>query len=230
MGTAAIVNLTSVSCSQIFAFWKHIHGCRKRHAPTYSETPICSYSYGTAPGLLDTRCFQKATNKYLYLPFTTETPLHILSGFITGEIIRYIKRCSAVDDYVQMLTVFHARLRLRGYPMAFLGPVFGAAPSYDKRDALLTPSPPADQARSHCLILSFSRAFERLQIARALHEHVHLLPLHLQEIKIIVAWRLPRKLGGLLATFRYPRLTLPSIQHKVGLLIAPLASGNISPT
>ena len=36
-------------------------------------------------GLLDTRCFQKATNKYLYLPFTTETPLHILSGFITGE-------------------------------------------------------------------------------------------------------------------------------------------------
>jgi hypothetical protein len=167
----------------------------------------------------------------LYLPFTTETPLHILSGFITGEIIQYIKRCSAVDDYVQMLTVFHARLRLRGYPMAFLGPVFGAAPSYDKRDALLTPSPPADQARSHCLILSFSRAFERLQIARALHEHVHLLPLHLQEIKIIVAWRLPRKLGGMLATFRYPRLTLPSIQHKVGLLIAPpLASGNISPT
>ena len=129
-----------------------------------------------------------------------------------------------------MLTLFHSRLRLRGYPLAFLGPVFANAATYDRRAALLPEPVKATPARAHVLVLTFSRAFERLRIARTLHEHLHLLPPHVRDCKTIVAWRLPRKLGGLLATFRYPRLT-PRIQNEVGNTDAPSPAGDaVSPT
>jgi hypothetical protein len=166
--------------------------------------------------LLDSRCFQKATNRYLYLPFSTETPRHVFMSFITGEIRRYVKRCSLIDDYVHMLELFRARLKLRGYTDSFLSFAFAAAPRYADRSHLLGASSgaaPAASARSHVLIADFSHALQRVQVARVLHECLHLLPLPLRDVPIVVAWRQPRKLAALLVSYRYPRhpLTQPDL-------------------
>jgi hypothetical protein len=61
-------------------------------------------------GILDYSCYQKAVNRYLYLPFSTETPRHILSGFIRGELIRYLKRSSDELSFVRMQVIFFHRL------------------------------------------------------------------------------------------------------------------------
>jgi hypothetical protein len=72
---------------------------------------------------------------------------------------------------------------------------------------------PAASARSHVLIADFSHALQRVQVARVLHECLHLLPLPLRDVPIVVAWRQPRKLAALLVSYRYPRhpLTQPDL-------------------
>jgi hypothetical protein len=137
-------------------------------------------------------------------------------SFITGEIRRYVKRCSLIDDYVHMLELFRARLKLRGYTDSFLSFAFATAPRYADRSHLLGASSgaaPAASARSHVLIADFSHALQRVQVARVLHECLHLLPPPLRDVPIVVAWRQPRKLAALLVSYRYPRhpLTQPDL-------------------
>ena len=88
-------------------------------------------------GLLSTACYQKPVNRYLYLPFLTEMPRHVLTGFIHGEIIRYIKRCSNLLDFFGMLRLFWTRLSVRGYPGPYLCETFHSAADYSQRVALL---------------------------------------------------------------------------------------------
>ena len=89
--------------------------------------PICYIDSGLSQ-FLNFCCFQKAVNRYLYLPFSTATPRHVLSGFIKGELIRYIKRSSQQIGFFKMKTIFWLRLRARGYSVAFLRLAFAAAP------------------------------------------------------------------------------------------------------
>ena len=163
-----------------------------------------------ATGILDTTCFQKAVNKYLYLPFSTDTPRHILSGFIMGELIRYAKRSSSQIAFVRMQTLFWERLRLRGYTRDFLLKAFAMAPTYSTvRARLMAPPPQPATAADRCfvLVLNYSRSLEKLNLSRVLHEYKYLLPQHLRERRTILAWRVPRKIAGLVGTFRYPRST-----------------------
>ena len=44
--------------------------------------------------------------------------------------------------------------------------------------------------------------FLLINCSHILHEHHYLLPAKLQELKVILAWRAPRKLGGMLIPFR----------------------------
>lgn len=158
-------------------------------------------------GLLQFCCFQKAVNRYLYLPYSTATPRHILSGFIKGELIRYIKRCSAASDFFRMKCLFWMRLRARGYPLAFLRAAFLLAPNYAQRDSLLavrSPLQSATDTRDHVLILDFSPQLKALNLRTVLYEHRALLPAHLRT-QFIVAWRVPTKLAALLVPFRFDR-------------------------
>eukprot|EP01050_Picozoa_sp_SAG11_P003502 SAG11_NODE_199_length_12635_cov_104.801771_5_plen_393_part_01 len=77
-----------------------------------------------ACGCLDTTVFQKAVNRYLYTPFNSEHPWHCRIGLVHGELRRYIKRCSARADYIEIATEFRQRLHLRGYPFCFLSEAF----------------------------------------------------------------------------------------------------------
>ena len=109
-----------------------------------------------------------------------------------------------------MCLLFWSRLKLRGYTDRFLSAVFNKAPSYDERSRLLAPNTDAvSRPRSHALILSYSRALHKCQLGRAMHEYKYLLPPHLRTAKLILAWRLPRKIAGIIVPFRYPRQLQP---------------------
>jgi hypothetical protein len=154
-------------------------------------------------GLLSTACYQKPMNRYLYLPFITEMPRHVLVGFIRGEIIRYIKRCSSVMAFLKMLSLFWERLRGRGYPASFLFQLYNTGANYTERAALLAkPDRTEADERSQVLILTFSRSLHQAQLGRILHEHRYLLPEKLQAQKVILAWRAPRKAGSMLIPYR----------------------------
>jgi hypothetical protein len=137
----------------------------------------------------------------LYLPFSTATPRHVLSGFIKGELIRYIKRSSQQVDFFTMKTLFWLRLRARGYSVAFLRLAFAAAPSYARRDWLLS-TRTKEETKTHIMILNFSAQLQAANLTRHLYEFRYLLPKHLQT-SFVVAWRVPSKLAALLVPFDF---------------------------
>jgi len=42
-------------------------------------------------GLLDLKTYQKPVNAYLYIPYTSEHPMHTLKSFVQSELKRYIR-------------------------------------------------------------------------------------------------------------------------------------------
>ena len=156
-------------------------------------------------GMLDTTCYQKPVNRYLYIPFCSELPLATLRGWIKAEITRYLKRCSRETDYLDMLVLFWARLRARGYPESFLCGLFDKAPLFTQREALLYKDKPARNDRIQCLITEYSHAKHRLKLGEIMHMNKHLLPAHLQG-EFILAYRALPKLGTHLCTYRFPRM------------------------
>jgi hypothetical protein len=60
--------------------------------------------------------YQKAMNKYLYLPYLSHHPQHVFKGIIKGELIRYTKTNTYKEDYLAIAKSFRNRLVARGYP------------------------------------------------------------------------------------------------------------------
>ena len=81
------------------------------------------------------------------------------------------------------------------------------------------------------------RSARRLMInprARAisiLHEYRYLLPDHIRRSKMLIAWKVPRKLAGILCTFKYtkPKGHLPNLPHSSSPPPAARGRGTLSP-
>lgn len=68
--------------------------------------------------------FQKPLNKYLYIPYESFHPASNKKAFIKGELMRYARNSSTNLAYVNTREKFWKRLRVRGYPVRFLLPLF----------------------------------------------------------------------------------------------------------
>lgn len=68
--------------------------------------------------------YQKPLNKYLYIPFESFHPASNKRAFIKGELIRYARNSSTFDAFCDTREKFWKRLRVRGYPIGFLLPLF----------------------------------------------------------------------------------------------------------
>jgi len=75
-------------------------------------------------GHVETKLFQKQMNKYLYLPPTTQHAKHVLRNVIVQELKRYRLYCTKDTDFFEMKSLFHTRLKLRGYSDDYLLPLF----------------------------------------------------------------------------------------------------------
>lgn len=100
-----------------------------------------SISKGTrfaADGRFDLSVHQKAMNLYLYIPYCSFHTDAMKRSFIQTELMRYVRNSSDVRDYYAIRTRFYQRLRDRGYPHAFLAPIFNSV-VYDDRPYFLWP-------------------------------------------------------------------------------------------
>jgi hypothetical protein len=114
-------------------------------------------------GRFDLRVHQKKMNLYLYIPYLSYHTEAAKKSWIQAELQRYIRNSSEQDDYVELKMIFYQRLRDRGYPPAFLQPIFNEIFYCDRvyflsstplhLHPLLTTQPP----QSTCLIRKLKR-------------------------------------------------------------------------
>ena len=157
-----------------------------------------------------TKCYQKPSNAYLYLPFSSAHPPHVWHAFLRGELIRYVKRCSRRHDFIIMKLLFYTRLLRRGYPVKVIRKSF-ATVSFESRAAFLVVKPPADLAGSQCqripLVLTYSKQLTDLGIDSVFRESLPMLKrhTHFRNVDYAVCWRAAPKLGASLVTYRFPK-------------------------
>lgn len=77
-------------------------------------------------GKLGYKVYQKPLNAYLYIPYNSYIPLSTFRGFIKGELIRYIRLSSTIQDFSDIKKKFFKRLLERGYKQQFLIPIFNS--------------------------------------------------------------------------------------------------------
>jgi len=116
-------------------------------------------------GIFDLRVHQKKMNLYLYIPFNSFHTDAAKKSFIQTELMRYIRNSSSQNDYNDLKIIFYSRLRDRGYPHAFLQPIFDsifysdrAYFLYPSADLLQHPSIADHPPRSLCLQRRIARA------------------------------------------------------------------------
>lgn len=87
-------------------------------------------------GRLDLSVYQKPMSAYLYIPAHSDHAQHILRAWVKGELIRYIKRSSCIDNYLTTREYFIDRLMRRGYTAQFLQPIFDSVVYASRRPFL----------------------------------------------------------------------------------------------
>ena len=140
-------------------------------------------------------------NRYLYIPFRSETPRSTLKGLIKGELLRYIRRSSSLRGFTTTAMQFWHRSCARGYPTSFLAKVYDSV-SYSTRDALLSCGTSASSDRLHTLCLSYSHSLAKLKLGHIVRAHIHFLPsVLLSSSNFMQTWRASRRLGSALITY-----------------------------
>jgi hypothetical protein len=79
--------------------------------------------------ILSTKVFQKALNKYLYLPPFSAHDRSCMSAVIKQELIRYRLLCSNDDAFHDTVSLFKQRLLCRGYSLVYLDYIFSLLPN-----------------------------------------------------------------------------------------------------
>jgi hypothetical protein len=81
-------------------------------------------AYRSQANTLHFKVFQKALNKYLYIPPQSNHPWSCKTGFIKGELMRYARISTLESHFQEMKSMFFIRLENRGYQPRVLGPLF----------------------------------------------------------------------------------------------------------
>lgn len=70
----------------------------------------------TDTGSISHKLYQKAANKYAYIPPTSAHDKNIFKNLVSQELIRYSISCTNSTDFNNLLSLFSNRLSRRGYP------------------------------------------------------------------------------------------------------------------
>ena len=81
---------------------------------------------------IEHKTHQKVLNNYLYVPFKSYHRRSTLKGFIKGELLRYLLNSSKREFYDVTKLKFWNRLVTRGYPKAFIRPIFNSIDFSDR--------------------------------------------------------------------------------------------------
>ena len=145
---------------------------------THPDTlPVLDVEAYRDNGRVAFRIYQKALNKYLYIPFHSEHPPHTKRGFIKGELLRYVRNSSKYEDFSRVRRLFFVRLRARGYPERFLSHAF-ATVRYEQRFGLLHLPPITITGEGNIICsVTYHPIFRVIGLAGLLRRHWSLLSL-----------------------------------------------------
>ena len=82
---------------------------------TYLDLKIFKGNKFQSNATLDTKVFTKPTETYQYLDRKSAHPLATFNGFIKGEVLRYARLCSNVNDFIEKRDLFTQKLIARSY-------------------------------------------------------------------------------------------------------------------
>ena len=102
----------------------------------FMDIQISKGSRFHSSGFLDTSTYQKTLNQYAYISFRSFHPPSQKLAFINGELTRYIRNSSSLEDYLLFKKLFFKRLLLRGYPRGWLRKVFSKKMYFKRKDIL----------------------------------------------------------------------------------------------
>ena len=109
------------------------------HEASFLDLCISKGERFARDGRFDLSVHQKKMNLYLYIPYRSFHTEAMKKSFILTELMRYIRNNSGADGYYELRSLFWQRLRDRGYPSAFLLPIFNNI-YYSDRPYFLWPS------------------------------------------------------------------------------------------
>ena len=138
---------------------------------------------------LVTKCYQKPSNAYLYLPYSSEHPAHVWHAFLRGELIRYVKRCTFFSDYNDMVSLFAGRLRRRGYPQRAMRASFKTV-SWALRESYLAIKPKSDvRPNLMTFVTTYSKRLYDSAVPHAFKENLELLRKlpHFRDVQFIMS-------------------------------------------
>ena len=82
---------------------------------TYLDLQIFKGQRHRESGILDIRTHTKQTDTFQFLHRESCHPKATFSGFLKGEILRYIRTCSNITDFNSKVKLFTEKLQTRGY-------------------------------------------------------------------------------------------------------------------
>ncbi|KNZ54479.1 reverse transcriptase [Puccinia sorghi] len=98
---------------------------------------------------ITTSVYQKPSNAYQYIPWSSYHPPKVKLAFVKGELVRYARTSSTKEAYLNVSSLFYQRLRSRGYPIGWLRFAFRTVKWKDRQQLLtdrvktaLSPKPP----------------------------------------------------------------------------------------
>jgi hypothetical protein len=110
---------------------------------------------------------QKILNKYLYLPSPSSHAPALQRGFVTGELIRYVRNSTNETDFQQIRDKFRLRLTRRGYSSQWIDTVFRHV-KYASRHVFLQDNERRDR-NILPFIIRYNLRLTRMQIPRQIH-------------------------------------------------------------
>jgi hypothetical protein len=124
---------------------------------------------------LDVKLFQKDHNPYIYLPFTTDHPMHSKIGFITGELKRYVRNNSNEANFIYFRKLFAERLLVRGYTYSFIKPLFDKVRFKDRNTFLISKNNKKNNVTPILFVTTYDPLSRKINFRKILNTHWNLL-------------------------------------------------------
>lgn len=143
------------------------------------------------------RTYQKPLNKFSYLPHDSTHPDHCKSGFVRGELLRYVRTNTRETDFTTMKHRLYARLLFRGYPRPYLNRIFRTVRHADRPKILMPKEEPVTQ--QVFLKVKYHPLLENLELGKVLRKYWSGLPFK-DSFKPVISFRKQRNVAALLTS------------------------------
>ena len=211
-----VVDATHDELQELLQRLNSAHHCI-RLEPSFSQQSVHFLDVTISKGrrwqqsgcLLDTCLYEKPTNRFTYIPWTSYHSEAARTGYISGEARRYVMLSSSEEDALEAARRFTDRLRARGYPMDTVLKELGKVQYKRRQEYIFSDSrsgQTVDDTRTVPFILPQCPLSLDLGIGDIIKRHLR----PLRHLRPVIAWTNARNLGAAIDNNRARQAALAS--------------------